>query len=97
MPGGGVALLRSAAGLEKIRVSEDERWGVNIIKRACEEPIRRIAINAGVEGSIALQKVKEGKGAFGFNAANEEYEDLMKAGIIDATKVVRTALQMPRR
>jgi len=93
VPGGGVALLRSAAVLEKLRVSEDERWGVNIIKRVSEEPLRRIAINAGVEGSIALQKVKEGKGAFGFNAADEEYEDLMKAGIIDATKVVRTALQ----
>jgi len=86
-------LLRSAVALEKLRVSGDERWGVNIIKRASEEPLRRIAINAGVEGSIALQKVKEGKGAFGFNAADEEYEDLMKAGIIDATKVVRTALQ----
>ncbi|HET9549224.1 MAG TPA: chaperonin GroEL [Candidatus Binatia bacterium] len=93
VPGGGVALLRSAAVLEKLRVPEDERWGVNIIKRVSEEPLRRIAINAGVEGSIALQKVKEGKGAFGFNAADEEYEDLMKAGIIDATKVVRTALQ----
>jgi chaperonin GroEL len=93
VPGGGVALLRSAVVLEKIRVSEDERWGVNIIKRVSEEPLRRIAINAGVEGSIALQKVKEGKGAFGFNAATEEYEDLLKAGIIDATKVVRTALQ----
>jgi chaperonin GroEL len=93
VPGGGVALLRSAAALEKIRVPEEERWGVNIIKRASEEPLRRIATNAGVEGSIALQKVKEGKGAFGFNAATEEYEDLMKAGIIDATKVVRTALQ----
>jgi len=93
VPGGGVALLRSAVALEKLRVSEDERWGVNIIKRASEEPLRRIASNAGVEGSIALQKVKEGKGAFGFNAADEEYEDLMKAGIIDATKVVRTALQ----
>ncbi len=93
VPGGGVALLRSAAAIEKIRVSEDERWGVNIIRRAAEEPLRRIAINAGVEGSIALQKVKEGKGAFGFNAATEEYEDLFKAGIIDATKVVRTALQ----
>ena len=93
VPGGGVALLRSAVALEKIRVSEDERWGVNIIKRVSEEPLRRIAINAGVEGSIALQKVKEGKGAFGFNAASEEYEDLFKAGIIDATKVVRTALQ----
>ena len=93
VPGGGVALLRTAVALEKLRVSEDERWGVNIIKRASEEPLRRIASNAGVEGSIALQKVKEGKGAFGFNAADEEYEDLMKAGIIDATKVVRTALQ----
>src|SRR6516162_86537 len=70
VPGGGVALLRSAVALEKLRVSEDERWGVNIIKRASEEPLRRIASNAGVEGSIALQKVKEGKGAFGFNAAD---------------------------
>ena len=93
VPGGGVALLRSAVVLEKLRVSGDEKWGVNIIKRAIEEPLRRIAINAGVEGSIALQKVKEGKGAFGFNAASEEYEDLLKAGIIDAAKVVRTALQ----
>jgi chaperonin GroEL len=93
VPGGGVAILRAVAGLDKIKIDEDERWGVNIIKRVAEEPLRRIAINAGVEGSIALQKVKEGKGAFGFNAATEEYEDLMKAGIIDATKVVRTALQ----
>ena len=93
VPGGGVALLRSSAALEKLRVSGEEKWGINIIKRAVEEPLRRIAINAGVEGSIALQKVKEGKGAFGFNAATEEYEDLLKAGIIDPTKVVRTALQ----
>ena len=93
VPGGGVAILRAAAGLDKVSVDEDERWGVNIIKRVSEEPIRRIAMNAGVEGSIVLQKVKEGKGAFGFNAATEQYEDLMKAGIIDATKVVRTALQ----
>ena len=93
VPGGGVALLRSSAALEKLRASAEEKWGVNIIKRAVEEPLRRIAINAGVEGSIALQKVKEGKGAFGFNAATEEYEDLLKAGIIDPTKVVRTALQ----
>ena len=75
VPGGGVALLRSSAVLEKLRVPEEEKSGVNIIKRAIEEPLRRIAINAGVEGSIALQKVKEGKGAFGFNAATEEYED----------------------
>ena len=93
VPGGGVALLRASTALEKLKVSEDERWGVNIIRRVLEEPLRRIAMNAGVEGAIALQKVKEGKGAFGFNAATEEYEDLMKAGIIDPTKVVRTALQ----
>jgi chaperonin GroEL len=93
VPGGGVALLRAATVLEKLRVPEEERWGVNIIRRATEEPIRRIALNTGVEGAIVLQKVKEGKGAFGFNAASEEYTDLMKAGIIDPTKVVRTALQ----
>ena len=93
VPGGGVALLRTSTVLEKLKVSDEEKWGVNIIKRAAEEPLRRIAINAGVEGAIALQKVKDGKGAFGFNAATEEYEDLLKAGIIDSTKVVRTALQ----
>ncbi|MBI3058972.1 MAG: chaperonin GroEL, partial [Deltaproteobacteria bacterium] len=93
VPGGGVALLRASAALEKLKVHDDEKWGVNIIKRVLEEPLRRIAINSGVDGAIALQKVKEGKGAFGFNAATEEYEDLMKAGIIDPTKVVRTALQ----
>jgi chaperonin GroEL len=93
VPGGGVALLRAAAALDKLKVPDDEKWGINIIRRVLEEPLRRIAINAGVEGAIALQKVKEGKGSFGFNAATEEYEDLMKAGIIDPTKVVRTALQ----
>jgi len=93
VPGGGVALLRAGAALDKLKVADDEKWGINIIKRVLEEPLRRIAINAGVEGAIALQKVKEGKGSFGFNAATEEYEDLMKAGIIDPTKVVRTALQ----
>ncbi len=93
VPGGGVALLRASTVLEKLKVPEEERSGVNIVRRVLEEPLRRIAINAGVEGAIALQKVKEGKGAFGFNAATEEYEDLMKAGIVDPTKVVRTALQ----
>jgi chaperonin GroEL len=93
VPGGGVALLRASSALDKLKVPEDERWGVNIVRRTLEEPLRRIAINAGVEGAIALQKVKDGKGSFGFNAATEEYTDLMKAGIIDATKVVRTALQ----
>src|SRR2546428_4817172 len=90
--GGGVAYLRSTAALEKLSVSDDERFGVNIVRRALEEPLRWIANNAGAEGSIGLDKVKNGKGAFGFDAAKEEYGDLIKAGIIDPTKVVRTAL-----
>jgi chaperonin GroEL len=93
VPGGGVALIRAAAALEKLEVGDEERFGVNIVKRAIEEPLRWIANNAGAEGSIVLDKVKNGKGAFGFNAATEQYEDLMKEGIIDPTKVVRTALQ----
>jgi len=71
----------------------DEEVGVNIVRRALEEPLRQIAANAGVDGSIVVDKVKSGKGAFGFNAATEEYEDLVKAGVIDPTKVVRAALQ----
>ncbi len=93
VPGGGVALLRTISTLDKLRASEDEKSGITIVRRVLEEPLRRIAQNAGVDGSIALLKVKEGKGAFGFNAATEKYEDLMKAGVIDPTKVVRTALQ----
>ncbi|HJQ82487.1 MAG TPA: chaperonin GroEL [Candidatus Binatia bacterium] len=92
VPGGGVALIRAAGALEKLSVSDEEQFGVRIVKRAIEEPLRWIANNAGAEGSIVLDKVKNGKAAFGFNAANEEYEDLFKAGIIDPTKVVRTAL-----
>ena len=69
VPGGGVALLRAVGGVRETASLGEEKWGVNIVKRVAEEPLRRIAINAGVEGSIALQKVKEGKGAFGFNAA----------------------------
>ena len=92
VPGGGVALIRASAVLDKLNVSDDERFGVKIVKKAIEEPLRWIANNAGAEGSIVLDKVKNGKGAFGFNAASEEYEDLLKAGIIDPTKVVRTAL-----
>jgi len=92
VPGGGVALIRAAAALDKLSVSDEERFGVNIVKKAIEEPLRWIANNAGAEGSIVLDKVKNGKGAFGFNAAAEEFEDLLKAGIIDPTKVVRTAL-----
>src|SRR5213595_2336566 len=90
--GGGVALIRASAVLDKLDVSDDERFGVKIVKKAIEEPLRWIANNAGAEGSIVLDKVKNGRGAFGFNAASEEYEDLLKSGIIDPTKVVRTAL-----
>jgi len=92
VPGGGVALIRASAVLEKLGVSDEERFGVNIIRRAIEEPLRWISRNAGAEGSIVLDKVRNGKGAFGYNAATEQFEDLLKAGIIDPTKVVRTAL-----
>ncbi|MBN2573517.1 MAG: chaperonin GroEL [Deltaproteobacteria bacterium] len=93
VPGGGVALLRALPALESIKFDDDRRFGVNIICRALEEPLRQIAANAGVDGSIVVEKVKNGKGAFGFNAATEVYEDLVKAGVIDPTKVVRAALQ----
>jgi chaperonin GroEL len=93
VPGGGVVLLRAGAALEKVKASGDEKTGAEIIRRALEEPIRQIAENAGVEGSIVVQKVREGSGAFGFNAETETYEDLMSAGIIDPTKVTRIALQ----
>ena len=93
VPGGGVALIRASTALDKLSsANEEEKVGVNIVRRAVEEPCRWIANNAGWEGSIVLDKVKNNKGAFGFNAATEEFEDLMKAGIIDPTKVVRTAL-----
>jgi len=91
--GGGVALLRCQAVLDGIGDNEEERAGVRLIVRAIEEPLRRIAENAGIDGSIVVDKVKNGKGSFGFNAQTEEYEDLIKAGVIDPTKVVRTALQ----
>jgi chaperonin GroEL len=93
VPGGGVALIRASAGLGGLAVSEDERVGVRIIQKALEEPIRWIAQNAGLDGAVVLDKVKNSKGAFGFNAATENYEDLVKSGIVDPTKVVRTALQ----
>jgi chaperonin GroEL len=93
VPGGGVALVRAGTSLANMRVSEDEKVGVRIIQKSIEEPMRWIADNAGADGSVVLDKVKNGKGAFGFNAATEEYEDLVKAGIVDPTKVVRTALQ----
>jgi chaperonin GroEL len=93
VPGGGVALLRALSSIENLKFDDDRQYGVNIIRRAAEEPLRQIAQNAGVDGSIVVEKVKGGKGAFGFNAASEEYEDLVKAGVIDPTKVVRAALQ----
>jgi chaperonin GroEL len=96
VPGGGVALLRASATLDKLAkdFDEDQRLGVEIIRRACEEPVRWIAQNAGLEGSIVAAKVREAKDRdFGFNAATETYEDLVKAGVIDPTKVVRSALQ----
>jgi chaperonin GroEL len=93
VPGGGVALIRALSSLDSLKFSDDRQYGVNIIRRAAEEPLRQIAANAGVDGSIVVDKVKNGKGAFGFNAATEEYEDLVKAGVIDPTKVVRAALQ----
>jgi len=93
VPGGGVALIRASASLPNLRVSDDEKVGVRIVQKGLEEPLRWIAANAGADGSVVLDKVKNSKGAFGFNAATEEYEDLVKAGIVDPTKVVRTALQ----
>jgi chaperonin GroEL len=93
VPGGGVVLVRAMAVLEKGKATTDEKIGMEIVRRALEEPIRQIAENAGVEGSIVVQKVREGSGAFGFNAETEEYEDLMSTGIIDPTKVTRIALQ----
>jgi chaperonin GroEL len=91
--GGGVALLRAQGALDALKLDEEQTAGANIVRRAIESPMRKIASNAGVEGSIVVDKVKHGKGAFGFNAQSEEYEDLLKAGVIDPTKVVRTALQ----
>jgi chaperonin GroEL len=93
VPGGGVALLRASKALENLEVVGDEQIGVKIVARAIEEPMRWIAANAGHEGSIVLQRVREMKGAEGFNAQAERYEDLVAAGVIDPAKVVRSALQ----
>jgi len=93
VPGGGVALIRCLPALDKLTFDDDRRYGVNIVRRAIEEPMRQIAENCGVEGSIVVHAVREGKGAFGYNAATGVYEDLVKAGVIDPTKVVRVALQ----
>ncbi|MCC7524308.1 MAG: chaperonin GroEL [Chitinophagaceae bacterium] len=94
VPGGGVAYVRAIESLDKFKgLNEDELTGIAIVKRAIEEPLRQIVINSGIEGSIVVQKVKEGKGDFGFNARTEVYENLFKAGVIDPTKVTRIALE----
>ncbi|MFC2167145.1 chaperonin GroEL [Acidobacteriota bacterium] len=93
VPGGGVALLRSQKALDSLKLEGDMAIGVNIIRRAIEEPLRQIAKNAGQEGSIIVEKVKEQEKDFGFNALTEKYEDLVKGGVLDPTKVVRSALQ----
>ncbi len=94
VPGGGVAYIRAVESLEKLKGSnEDETTGIQIVKRAIEEPLRQIVVNSGIEGSIVVQKIKEGKADFGFNARTEVYENLFKAGVIDPTKVSRVALE----
>lgn len=94
VPGGGIAYIRSIAALEKLKgENEDENTGIAIVKRAIEEPLRQICANAGIEGSIIVQKVKEGKDDYGYNARTEKFENLLKAGVIDPTKVTRVALE----
>jgi len=93
VPGGGVALIRAQSALDKLQVSDEQRFGVAIIRRAIEEPLRQIVANAGEEGSIVLNKVREGSGNFGYNAATGQYGDLLEMGVIDPVKVVRSALQ----
>jgi len=93
VPGGGVAYIRALKALDVANFSEGERFGVDIVRRSLEEPLRQIVGNGGLEGSVIVNKVKEGQGAFGFNAATGNYEDLLLAGVIDPAKVSRTALQ----
>ena len=93
VPGGGVALLRAAAGLDKLKLKGDQAIGVDIVRRALEEPIRQIVHNAGLEASVVVNKVKEGKGPYGYNVTTEEYTDLVASGVIDPTKVTRIALE----
>jgi chaperonin GroEL len=91
--GGGVALIRAAVTLDSLKLEGDEKIGVDIIKRACEEPLRMIATNAGKEASVIANEVKKGKGAYGFNAYSDVFEDMLTAGVIDPTKVTRSALE----
>ena len=93
VPGGGVALIRAQSALDSLKLSDEQQFGVKIIRRAIEEPLRQIVQNAGLEGSIVVNKVKEGKDDFGYNAATDQYGNLLSQGVIDPVKVVRTALQ----
>jgi len=93
VPGGGVAYLRTLGALDRMKLEGDEEVGVRIVKKSLEEPLKMIANNAGLEGSIVVEKVKEKKGAYGFNARTDKYEDMIAAGVIDPTKVTRFALQ----
>jgi len=93
LPGGGVALVRASKALDTLKVASEQKFGVDIVRRAIEEPLRQIVANGGDEPSVVLQKVREGTGGFGFNAETEVFEDLVAAGVIDPTKVVRCALQ----
>jgi chaperonin GroEL len=93
VPGGGVALIRGQKALEGLKLKGDQAIGAEIIRRAVEQPLRTLADNAGVEGSIVVQEVKSRKGAEGYNVATGDYTDLLKAGVVDPTKVTRSALQ----
>ncbi len=93
VPGGGVAYIRALPALDKLKLEGDQQVGVNIVKKALEEPLKMIAANAGMEGSVVVEKVKEKKGSYGFNARTDQYEDMIAAGVIDPTKVTRFALQ----
>lgn len=93
VPGGGVALIRASSALDSLKIEGDEKIGVDIIRRACEEPLRLIASNAGKESSVIANEVKKNKGAYGYNAYSDSFEDLLNSGVIDPTKVTRTALE----
>jgi chaperonin GroEL len=94
VPGGGVALLRASKALADLKVGGDEQIGVDIVKRACEDPLRQIVANSGTEGAIVVERVRENSNSnFGYNAQSDAYEDLVASGVIDPTKVTRTALQ----
>jgi chaperonin GroEL len=93
VPGGGVALIRAGKGLDSLKLDGDQQIGVNIVRKAIDEPLRWIAINAGQEGSIIVSQAKDKEGSQGYNAQDDKWEDLIAAGVIDPTKVTRSALQ----